>query len=373
VSDHGADVEGLRDFYEASYAEESELFARWRALGGAECQQLLRQARGAQGGAPDLVYVLHHRIGAAKIRNDLIHTVAQDVGRQLRGEIMLSTARNRYLLSRIEQTLEEVTAGQEAAARRGRFAPAFAELSFGGPYGKLPGLTIDTPSHRSVILQGKIDRVDLIAGEAAFAVIDYKLHGNRLPLDRVYHGLALQLLTYLLVLQENGEKLTGKKITPAAAFYVKLLRQLEEVKHPDDAAAPDQPPIDLRVKPRGIFQENYLPSLDFNCVPTKASDVVKAHLVKDGSCGYKGRNDNATTTEFAAIIQHVRQRVGELADLILDGQIEVDPYHIQGITPCPTCEFRSLCRFDPAINRYKYLQPMGREKVLQIVTEGGKP
>ena len=35
LSDHGADVEGLRDFYEASYAEESELFARWRALGGA--------------------------------------------------------------------------------------------------------------------------------------------------------------------------------------------------------------------------------------------------------------------------------------------------------------------------------------------------
>jgi SAM-dependent methyltransferase len=34
VSDHGADVEGLRGFYEAGYAEESELFARWRALGG---------------------------------------------------------------------------------------------------------------------------------------------------------------------------------------------------------------------------------------------------------------------------------------------------------------------------------------------------
>jgi SAM-dependent methyltransferase len=35
VSDHGADVEGLRPFYEAGYAEESELFARWRTLGGA--------------------------------------------------------------------------------------------------------------------------------------------------------------------------------------------------------------------------------------------------------------------------------------------------------------------------------------------------
>src|SRR4051794_26467041 len=33
--DPGAAVEGLGEFFGAGYAEESELFARWRALGGA--------------------------------------------------------------------------------------------------------------------------------------------------------------------------------------------------------------------------------------------------------------------------------------------------------------------------------------------------
>src|SRR3712207_7372742 len=37
-----------------------------------------------------------------------------------------------------------------------------------------------------------------------------------------------QLLTYLLVLRVNGQQLTGRPVTPAAAFYVKLLRQLDE-------------------------------------------------------------------------------------------------------------------------------------------------
>ena len=79
-------------------------------------------------------------------------------------------------------------------------------------------------------IRGRIDRVDMLADQAAFAVIDYKLRGSQLSLERVYHGLSLQLLTYLLVLRENGRKLTGRKLTPAAAFYIKLLRRLEEFR-----------------------------------------------------------------------------------------------------------------------------------------------
>jgi ATP-dependent helicase/nuclease subunit B len=303
-------------------------------------------------------------------RKMLIHTVAQDVGQQLRGEIMLSTARNRYLLERIEQTLEEVTAAQEAAARRGEFAPAFAELTFGGSNGALPGLEIQTPARRKIVLQGKIDRVDIVADQAAFAVIDYKLHGNSLSLDRVYHGLSLQLLTYLLVLRENGEKLTGRKMTPAAAFYIKLLRQLEDVKHPDDADCDDPALRDLRIKPRGIFEGSHLKSLDGNCAKG-ASEVVNAYLKTDGSHGNKGRTDVADNAEFTALIDHVRSRIGQLADLILDGRIELHPFQIRGVSPCPNCDFRPVCRFDPAINRYKHLDPMGREDVLKRVVEEG--
>jgi ATP-dependent helicase/nuclease subunit B len=298
----------------------------------------------------------------------LIHAVAQDVGQRLRGEIMLSTARNRYLLQRIEQTLAEVTAGQAAAARRGAFAPAFAELTF-GPHGdaKLPGLEIETPHRRTVVLQGKIDRVDVLADEAAVAVIDYKLSGNALSLERVYHGLSLQLLTYLLVLRENGQRLGGKRLTPAAAFYVRLLRQLDDVKHPDDC--PEEALLDLRVKPRGIFEGRYLPHLDANCTKGQ-SEVVNAYLKTDGTPGNKARTDVADPAEFAALIDHVRRRIGELADLILDGSIDLHPYQIRGQSPCPNCEFRPVCRFDPAINRYHHLDPISREDVLKRLVEG---
>jgi ATP-dependent helicase/nuclease subunit B len=300
-------------------------------------------------------------------RKELIHTVAQEVGQQLRGEIMLSSARNRYLLQRVEQTLEEVTAAQAAAARHGAFTPAFAELTF-GPGASLPGLEVQTPAKRQIILQGKIDRVDLAADQSAFAVIDYKLSGNQLHLDRVYHGLSLQLLTYLLVLRENGEKLTGRPMTPAAAYYVKLLRQLDPVSHPDEADCDDPEDRDLKIKPRGIFEASHLKSLDGNCAGR--SKVVNAMIKADGTLGSKRSSDAAEAPEFTALIDHTRARIAALADQILSGQIDIRPYQIRTISPCPHCDYRPVCRFDPALNRYHHLDPLGREEVLQRVVAG---
>jgi ATP-dependent helicase/nuclease subunit B len=39
------------------------------------------------------------------------------------------------------------------------------------------------------------------------------------------------------------------------------------------------------------------------------------------------------------------------------------PYRLNDKSPCPHCDYRSVCRFDPAINRYNHLKPISREEV----------
>ena len=282
----------------------------------------------------------------------------------------MSTARNRYLLGHIEKTLNRVIASQRAAMRRGRFRPAVAELGFGVEGGTLPPFALKTPAGRDVFLHGKIDRVDLVEGGAQFAVIDYKLTGRPLALDRVYHGISLQLLTYLLVLDAEGERVFGRKLTPSAAFYVKLLRSLEDVKHPDDAPQPHDPAFDLKEKPRGIFHEDCVDHLDNECVNGGRSDVVQVYIKRDGNFGNLDASDVAQRDAFAALLAHVRRRVGELADQIIVGRVEIAPYRINKLTPCPQCDFRVVCRFDPGANRYHVLQPMKRSEVFERVTRG---
>ncbi|MEA2736264.1 MAG: ATP-dependent helicase/nuclease subunit [Humisphaera sp.] len=303
----------------------------------------------------------------APAARQMIAEFAAEVGRSLRGELMLSTARNQYLLKRIERTLERVCATQSAVLARGSFRPAFAELVFGMGDDSLPPLHIKTPRGRDVMLRGKIDRVDLARDGAAVAVIDYKTRGGTLDLASVYHGLSLQLLTYLLVLQSSGESLFNKKVTPVAAFYARLLRSLEPIKHPDDAVDVDDPAFDL-VKPRGVFDAAYLNQLDESAAAGMTSEVVHCRVNKDGGIGNINASDAAAGDAFAALLRYVERRIGELADRLIAGTIAVMPYRIGLDTPCAHCDYRSVCRFDPAINHYLHLPPMKRGDVLLAVT-----
>jgi len=105
---------------------------------------------------------------------------AKAVGESLKGELMLSSARNQYLLLHIERTLGQVIDTQSAGAARGQFKPIRAELEFGSsdPDG-LPPYELKTPAGNTLRLRGKIDRVDVLEDQAAVAVIDYKLSGIR--------------------------------------------------------------------------------------------------------------------------------------------------------------------------------------------------
>src|SRR5690606_8188796 len=108
---------------------------------------------------------------APAMTQEMIRTFTQQVGQTLRNEVMLSTARNQYLLTRAEATLDRVMQAQYTALNRGQFRPGFVEVRFADD-GVVPPLRIRTPKDREVVLNGMIDRVDLIEGSADAAVID---------------------------------------------------------------------------------------------------------------------------------------------------------------------------------------------------------
>ncbi len=318
--------------------------------------------------------ILQSQTDWCELSDDEIGKIVQnyltEVGRTLRGELMISSARNRYLLDRIERNLLQAIAAQREMNRRGSYRPAFASLRFGGENAKLPAHEIPTPGGKQIKLRGKIDRVDLNKKGSAFTIADYKLSAGALSLDDVFNGLSLQLLTNLLVLQACGEQLVGRKITPAAAFFLQLLRSPQNVDHPNEGMAIDHPDFHLRLKPRGLIESRAIHSLD-NRTTKGASPVVSFFLKQDQQLGNRHNTDVAHESEFTAILNHVELKLGELADRIIAGEISITPYWINGNTPCPRCEYRSLCRFEPGINRYNKLYSMKREEVLAKLTIGG--
>jgi ATP-dependent helicase/nuclease subunit B len=291
-----------------------------------------------------------------------IEQCVEEIAGRVRDELMLSSARNRYLLDRTRKTLDLAAKAQREIARRGLFRPAHVGVVF-GKGAAMPALRIATPAGAEVFLRGTIDRVDRVEGSQDAAVIDYRTGPSRLPIGMVLHGLSLQLLAGLLVLEANGERLSGRNLDPAAAFYVQLVRKIESVSHPDEAPQPADPRWHLKLKPRGLFDRRCLGALDKG-LTQGPSEVVSASINKDGSLGRRASSDVADGEEFRAILRSVAQKLAGLGDGILSGTIDIAPYRLNQNSPCPRCEYRSVCRFDPAINKYNHLKNLSRADVL---------
>ncbi len=255
---------------------------------------------------------------------------------------------------------------------RGSFRTVEADIGF-GQGDKLPAYDVRTPGEKDLKLSGRIDRIDALDADnstiPAVVVYDYKLSASGLSFAEVEYGLSLQLLSYLMVLKSQGETVVGKPLTPAAAFYYPLLRRIRPVSHPSEALEASDPLSALSCKPRGIFDGRYFRALDGTAQSGEPSHVVQAQLKKDGELGYRDRSDFVTAGELNALLEFVHQKLGAIGDQIMSGNVGVKPYRIGKATPCPRCEYRPICRFEPGPGAYRHLAPVSRQDALVQITE----
>ena len=306
----------------------------------------------------------------------IVAAIAKRLPEEIGGELMLGAGRNDYLLGRVGQSIERIIEAHRIAADRGKLASRFAAIAYGPSPAILPPVELETPRKRKVELHGRIDRVDVLEKDAAFAVLDYRLSGDKLDLWRVREGLSLQLLVSLLAVKTHAGKLSSGAMVPAGALYVKLLDELAQVKHPSEAPSPQAPEFYLQEPRRGVFDERFFRKFDADVQASESSPVVKARVTKNNSLGNKRMGDHVAGDEMAPLLDLVRRVVAELADRIIDGEISVRPYKIGTNTPCTWCEYRSVCRYDPAINSCRRLEPAPRNEVLDELmgrSIGGDP
>ena len=87
--------------------------------------------------------------------------------------------------------------------------------------------------------------------------------------------------------------------------------------------------------------------------------------------GLRRTSDVVESQEFRDLLKLVASKLGELADGILSGKVDIAPYRLNDASPCSRCDYRSVCRFDPAINRYNVLNTISRDEVISKGTERG--
>lgn len=298
--------------------------------------------------------------------------VVEELAPKLQNQILMSTARHRYLKGRLRRTLQRAALVLREHARRGSFRPVALELDF-GPQGKLPPLEVDLGNGMVMELTGRIDRVDLArCGDKNYLrVIDYKSSTSDLALSDLFHGLKLQLLAYLDVVLTFCEHLAAQGALPAGILYFSVMDPLIKASGPKSLEDVEKE-ILKKLKMRGYVVADTQVVQEMDREISGSSHLIPAGITKKGTLHAK--SSVFTYEQFDLLRHHLRATLKELGQGILNGTVNISPYQKKGFKPCQYCQYKAVCHFDPLLeeNTYRILSEDKAEEIwLKIKEKGG--
>lgn len=298
-----------------------------------------------------------------------VDEILEDIAMTYGETVLLSTARSRALIKRMNRILKRTVDTLQYQIKKGDFIPTDFEKTFSNI--KRIGQDKDGRDIQMKIT-GKIDRIDLYkeANRLLIKIIDYKTGNRDFDLSSLYYGLTLQLAVYMnqaLDIQKN--KYTGLEIMPAGMFFYhmsdpvvdagldwdddKIISELCKAHKMKGALSADSEKVihlDREMAMDGSRKSDVYP-----IAYTAKNDIAKASSVY---------SDEQITT----ILDYADKKLEDMAFQIIDGEMSVAPkaMNIKSV-PCKYCDYRSICRIDSGIPGYEatILKSGEPEEILQ--------
>ena len=278
-------------------------------------------------------------------RNQYVEESVEEAIADYGNSILYSSSRNAYLIVRMKRMLEKTVWALTKQLAAGDFKPSAYEMRFAN---------------------GKIDRVDTYEdGDCIYVkVIDYKTGSKSFDVTALYHGLQLQLMVYMdAALQLEQKKHPQKEILPAGVFYYRIQDPL--IDRPKEGE--EQESILKELKPDGMIslEKEVLEHLD-HCMVGESS-VIPVKYNKNGSLSKSSKA--ASAQDFYLMMKYAVNKVEEIRQKILSGDVKVNPYRRGTETSCDYCSYRQICGFDTKMEGYRYreIDAMSVDKVIQAI------
>lgn len=334
--------------------------------------------------APDLGSFMHNILDdfTNKIRTEKIAwsdlnkercklIVNELVDRKLESDtnsILNSTKKYQYFADRFKRTITKSVMVISEQMRKGKFEVFRNEFEFGG-FKDGEAIKIDLPSNETVYLVGRVDRIDTLDldGNTYIKVVDYKSGNKKFNLTEVYYGLQIQLLVYLDALIKNSKYILEKQAMPGAILYFKI----------DDPIIKSKKPLTEEEIKNNILKELKMSGLllkDISVVKAMDSDIESAYsliipaaIKKDGN--FTATSSVVTEEQFDILSKYVNDKMAELCEEMLSGDIKIVPCKNNNTPYCDYCDYSSVCQFDTSIenNKYKIVLKKSNEEAWKLI------
>ncbi len=269
-----------------------------------------------------------------------------------------------FLYARLRDSLLVVVQRLINEMKLSDFEPADFELQIGGFEPQIPGLTVDLPDGGRIILNGKVDRVDVLkAGDETFVrVMDYKTGTKKFNLNDVLHGLNMQMLLYLFAIKANGGERYGN-IVPAGILYVPAKSSGGRITHEDNGEKAIQAVIkEGRMSGLVLDDDRVIHSTDRECTGTV---IAGKSTMSDSLINLR---------QLAQLEKQVLDTVAQMGVKLHDGDISPKPVYggTYSKSPCEYCAYGEVCLHESDEEENKYGSMKHAECLSCLGEEGEK-
>ena len=263
------------------------------------------------------------------------------------------SGRSRFLGGRIRELLQRTVWALQTQVEHGEFEPTEFEFRFSDDQ---QAARIRLEDDASMRVTGVVDRMDLCdAGATRYVkIIDYKTGKVQFDLNKLYHGLQMQLLLYLnAAVEHEQERAPEKNVEPAGVFYYHIDDPYSEALHAENVAST----ILRQLRPDGRCrsEDQVLELLDKDLKHGGAESIVlPVKRKKEG--GFDAHSKIADKDEFETLRNYTAEKAKELGNRILGGETAPAPYQYKTENACTWCAYAGVCGFDPALPGRNYRQ-----------------
>ncbi len=277
------------------------------------------------------------------------------------------TERFKYLYFRLRASAHSLIKHIANELAQSEFVPVDFELDI-AKGGDVEAYKLVLPDGRTVTVEGKVDRVDVMEknGVSYVRIIDYKTGTKVFKLSDILYGLNMQMLIYLSAISTNGKPRYGE-IIPAGVLYMPASAPVVSTDARDDERAVEQE-RGKKFAMNGLILEN-------NLVIRGMESEAKGIFIPVGLNGdtvTKGKDSLASLEQMGMIFKRIDSLISDMAISLDKGEIYDIPSKGE-YDACQWCPYNSVCGHEDD-DMFRDIVKMDREAVMKNLygEEGGE-
>lgn len=296
----------------------------------------------------------------------LVEKYLEQYRRDYMGGEEAMTARDRYAFSTLVRTVYTLIGRIAEEFRECSFEPVDFELDI-GEGGDIPPYTVTLEDGTTLHIQGKVDRVDVCrrGGETLLRIVDYKSGAKEFRLSDVIQGLNIQMVLYLMCIQQGGRGRYGDRIVPAGVLYLSS-------RGPDRNLGRNATDQEIRKNQDSAYRMSGMVLDDEQVILAMESGGGGKYIPAGVDAQAKTFGSVISSGEYQALTRRIDSLLREMAHGLYSGQVPALPaYSRTHDKICEYCDYRDICRADGT--RRRTLDELSHSQCLHLLEEGGDP